>query len=1067
MTSNKGNVLVYNLNGFKFVGKIEYDYEDKKKHLLNNCEKVKSKSDLVSERLQLNNKEEHNKNTSSGFFIKNIFLDEDSDLVVINYSDNSISIFPYSKSIKNKNPLLGSKYTKTKNAFNFDAFNNQNQFNLELNVNNSNKENQKTFFLFSHFERVTDICWLNNNYKSFVTCSTDQSLMLWNYRGDKWINSYFDLLKIFDKNLNNFENQVLNEDELNSLENGKFLNYTKDEEKEKVICDNSLYKIKYFINVIISHPKQIDLMIAGDNKGNIYQFDRNLKEQPKKFVVGNFAINSLSFSRIGNYLAVGFSTGNVIVVDFINNYKFCSVIEEYNNDDNEIKERIRKNMLLSYCHIFKKNTYVDNMNSININLNSILKNSETENSTIKIISMNSYKTLRIQLIKKSLLSNNLNLYDNMKNKLDFHSPDRKDVNSNIPNNYFNSTIKNYIYNYKIKKIEMHVSEDYLIILFENNNILINRIESNTISGVITLNNNHLEFYDINSDPSGLYLAVLSDAFANQEEFEPKSFENYKKGLSYEGKESNFNVSNHKFNPMDKNRSIDFKSNDFRITVNKKNNNDLDKSTIKNGFDDRDDNIKLTSNELSSLRDNIRKQSSIIIYEIGTGNFVCILKNLFLISKFKFSNDGRFICITSESGAVSVWNTSGEIRENILSVLEEIKINPRLWESFRINFCLENAERFNFFQKIEKVESHRNNYDLDKNIEDRKHDYKINRPKSRNQNGIRNSQRNGANSSLNFSPDYERKAIAKRTQSKENKKTDLITNREATNIPTKLNNAKFVTTDNIKDTSYKSVYLNYETKNNINYKNSVREMNFSSSNFEENPLKKSSRGKIFSNYPMISSNDNYIKFKNSSASKDKDFNSTKGGIPNMLYSSSNLYKRSFQVEEFVNLDNKASKADLNFINKENYEIINSNQNGNIDRPEHMINSNFRSPNDYLINFSKEKMIVNAFPDPEDIDDFVNDNFGSSGKKVSSPLMNQLDFNPSSDNIITEEFFENSKIKGSTADEIEYIENNINKFERNFVKKLDINNSSIGKHYRDAPANKENSYSGSLIRDSIDN
>ena len=35
ISTNLGNILVYDLNGFKYIGKIVYDFNNKKKFLLN------------------------------------------------------------------------------------------------------------------------------------------------------------------------------------------------------------------------------------------------------------------------------------------------------------------------------------------------------------------------------------------------------------------------------------------------------------------------------------------------------------------------------------------------------------------------------------------------------------------------------------------------------------------------------------------------------------------------------------------------------------------------------------------------------------------------------------------------------------------------------------------------------------------------------------------------------------------------------------------------------------------------------------------------------------------------
>ena len=68
----------------------------------------------------------------------------------------------------------------------------------------------------------------------------------------------------------------------------------------------------------------------------------------------------------------------------------------------------------------------------------------------------------------------------------------------------------------------------------------------------------------------------------------------------------------------------------------------------------------------------------------------ILMETFKISKFKFSNDGRFINLSSDSGCVSVWQIPIEMRENIISVLDEMRRNFRFWDSFRIDYYKENT-----------------------------------------------------------------------------------------------------------------------------------------------------------------------------------------------------------------------------------------------------------------------------------------------------------------------------------------------------------------------------------------
>jgi len=1076
------------------LGKIEYDGALKKKSLLNEYSENKQsyKLDFNFEKIEKNKFDEKN-NISNGFFIKNLFIDENSDIVILNYSDNSILVSHLSKSIKNKNILLGSKYKRNNNNPNtilkYDHL--SNQYNLESNSKTNILNNNH--FLFSHFEKITDICWLKNNYKSFLTCSTDQSIMIWNYRGDKWINEYFDILKIFDKRLNNYQNQVHKDfDDITTtnIEYGSknyYINNNKNNLKygeESVKCVNGnkisknnkdkfdyIFGVKYYITVIKQHVQRPELFIAGDNKGNIYQFDSDLRNNPKKYVVGNFAIDSLSFSRNGNFLSIGFCTGNVILVEFNNNCKFCCVVEEFLNEDSEIKARYSKRELLSYCHIFKKFSYVDNPNSDispfnSQNLDNLLKKSETENSTIKILSMNSYKTLRIQIVKKSVLNNKTNnkgiiVYNDAYNKL-------PNYQTNIINSsYFYSTTKNFNYNYKIKKIEIHVSEDYLIILFENNNILINKIESNIISGFITINNSYLQFYDIKIDPSGLYLAVLSDAFANQELLDFEFLEN-KKELDL--KTSNTGIKNRR-EFQNKNRSIDFNSNlNFNTYYSITKNNGFNQNTKNKNknFDSKNKNISL-------IKDNIRKRSSLIIYEIGTGNFVSIMKSIFVISNYKFSNDGRFLCVTSDSGCVSVWTINGEIRQNIFSVLEEMKIKPNFWETFRINFSLENAEKLNFFQKIKEKEDYNNkNVNLNLRISNDKKLKEVNKINTKN-NDYENEyfSDNGKNlNDKNMSFNNNKNCIRKTNSNKNgedfnsnekkmfydtNKKTTLNCDR---NLISNLNVGNIATSQNKDETSYKSLYLNYENTNNMNFNSDNflinQKMNTNISNLnnlnkeEANNLYKSSRGKIFSNTTRRS--DDIVKVKNSNAFSENTKSNSEEYIknkPNMLYSSSNLYKKNFYLNETSNINKRNSI--------ENYKKYStSNDKPFLEKQRSDDYEKNSSSYNYLINYSKKKMVQNVFPDPDDIDDLVEENFVTPNdiEKIKNKGLNEKFIRPIIEQNLENVHTDNSKFKGSTADQIEYYENNINNFESNILKRKSINNNDYNPYLNNFSIKKDN-------------
>ena len=210
--------------------------------------------------------------------------------------------------------------------------------------------NTSTYFQFSHFDVVRDILWLNDEPKTFITTSEDQSLMLWSYRADKWTNSYFDLLKTFNYNLNNFTS-ISNEKKIKSFEDNKPKTFQKPYYSGNMVnevkTESPFSQQKYFINSIVLHPKYQNTFIGGDNKGNLFVFDIELKKTVKKAVIGNFPINLLNFSQSGTYLAVGFDTGLVLITDYSNDFKLCHKLEDHSIDSSNIKSRKIPNSFLS------------------------------------------------------------------------------------------------------------------------------------------------------------------------------------------------------------------------------------------------------------------------------------------------------------------------------------------------------------------------------------------------------------------------------------------------------------------------------------------------------------------------------------------------------------------------------------------------------------------------------------------------------------------------------------------------------------------------------------------------
>lgn len=206
-----------------------------------------------------------------------------------------------------------------------------------------------SYFQYSHWDAIKDIIWLYEDPKTFITTSDDQSLMIWIYRGDKWINSYFDLLKTIDRNLNNFS-FITNDKKIKVLHENKISQtlqksyYSNNNEFEN---ETNFSQQKYHINCLVLHPKFQNTFIGGDNKGNLFIFDIELQKNVKKVVIGNFPINMLNFSANGTYLAIGYETGLVTVCDYSNDFRFCLKLEDPFIDFPNINSRKVSNFFLS------------------------------------------------------------------------------------------------------------------------------------------------------------------------------------------------------------------------------------------------------------------------------------------------------------------------------------------------------------------------------------------------------------------------------------------------------------------------------------------------------------------------------------------------------------------------------------------------------------------------------------------------------------------------------------------------------------------------------------------------
>ena len=217
----------------------------------------------------------------------------------------------------------------------------------------------------------------------------------------------------------------------------------------------------HYITSITLHPIYTHKLYLGDNKGFLYiiYLNTDIINKHKKYSIDSFSIIYLSFSQNGNLLFIGLETGKQLIYR-TNKSLECMVKLTYNYlSYDEIYFRKNNNHIISYgyffenknhrhCFIYKKNNFI-------LEYDKLFKD---ENGSM--------------IIKKKIMD--------------------------------------IIFNYPILDIVMHKSENYVIVLDTQKQILINNINENKITAIIDLKSQINKIYNIQIDNSGLYLAIICD-----------------------------------------------------------------------------------------------------------------------------------------------------------------------------------------------------------------------------------------------------------------------------------------------------------------------------------------------------------------------------------------------------------------------------------------------------------------------------------------------------------------------------------------------------------------------------
>lgn len=1004
--NERGSVNAYTLNGFKPIGIYNYDLSNKNKFLLNKPDLSQSLKNLSDKHLTSSSNQAYgSKIPITGPNVSKIISNEENNILIIKYIDNSSLVTNLSTSFPNY-PFSSSQLSSIL-KYKYQSFN------------------------YTHFNKVTDILWLNDDPKTFFTCSEDQSIMKWTYRGDKWVNHYFDILKLFDSHLNNY---TINGDgkgnDFKSLNTGVNINSISSSSRS-LNAFNPLNK--YFIQVLTLHPRYQNNIVGGDNKGSIYIFDNEYlsNQNVKKIVVGNFPISSLTFSNNGNYLAVGFETGLVVLTDFYNDCKFCIKLEDHFLDTSEVYQRKQDTYsILSFVYIMK--IKAGNKKETQQKLSTPNVNSDINTGVGLGSSLSESKTSR----------NNFNNYHNNyyfslnSDETSFRVLSLKDSNTfriqNITiqkNNFLKSTFKELSFPENIKNALVHPSEDYLIVLMKSGIISINKIETNQVCGEIMAKMN---IYDFRIDPSGLYLAILGDYTGLHD--------------SDNNNESILNNDIHLQSNSNSNHGrTNFLNKDMIKDKSEKGDNMMNSNTVGrfNNFSNNNSyyNYNTASNlgmqrnhaDKNNLKDNIDFKSvkvNIAFYEIGTGKFASSLNDNFKVENFRFSNDGRFMNIISEQGCVSVWMLPKEMKENILSILEEMRKNANFWDSFLINY--KNNDRntnvtYNdiITKSLDKTMNSFRGYNRSNSFHNTKEE--ISKIKQRSKEAQTANMEINLNQANVYDVDDKSAKSLYIDLSVKDKKTDSVKHsviesatqahanhhnssnyllQKSKSIQTSMvNNDILVETKKKKSDEwaekkkYERLGLSDENMRVINKDPSIYPIN------QPSVIQKAKNSFSNTNINIPLPDLNKVKVEEVSKMRNDEIRNRniEKAIRDLENSDSNYSKEKHKIKE------REAEANLN---------TNIHYTANNEDDSHYYNHN------YFINNTRDKKNHQILPDPSDIDDIYEDNASHSAQYSNTVTRNYMKYH---DNLSNYSNLYN-KTKDSLADDIEFAYDNIQNFEK---------------------------------------
>lgn len=77
------------------------------------------------------------------------------------------------------------------------------------------------------------------------------------------------------------------------------------------------------------------------------------------------------------------------------------------------------------------------------------------------------------------------------------------------------------------------------------------------------------------------------------------------------------------------------------------------------------------------------RSTVLMYEVGTRRVAAEIRSVFDIAEMKFSTDGRFLSLSSNRGAISVWALGDHLFRGVSEVIEGMKQSADFWYNYPI------------------------------------------------------------------------------------------------------------------------------------------------------------------------------------------------------------------------------------------------------------------------------------------------------------------------------------------------------------------------------------------------